>query len=154
MAKNNFIKPWSKAKKDLGKTAVEAVVRGVGGVASAYAMNKFMAKLPDTVKKHKGALMFVLGTAGEVFIEQPHLKAGMQGIATAGLMQETIELVGDKVKPDISLQGIDAPANDSVDWDALRKKAEQDAMRGIIDDDPENMNGLNQDIYTNPAENL
>ena len=160
----NFIVPFKTVKKNLGQTAINAVVRGAGGVAGAFVQNKLGPKLPATLQKHKGAIAILMGTAIDAFAEQPQLKALGQGIAVSGMMQEAIEFAGTDLKPQISLQGIDDIDSineiddidsiniDEPDWDALAREAENDAsVKGLLDDSEEiseDMNGAEDDNNT------
>ena len=160
----NFIVPFKTVKKNLGQTAINAVVRGAGGVAGAFVQNKLGPKLPATLQKHKGAIAILMGTAIDAFVEQPQLKALGQGIAVSGMMQEAIEFAGADLKPQISLQGIDDIDSineiddidsiniDEPDWDALAREAENDAsVKGLLDDSEEiseDMNGAEDDNNT------
>jgi len=163
----NFIVPFKTVKKNLGQTAINAVVRGAGGVAGTFVQNKLGPKLPATLQKHKGAIAILMGTAIDAFAEQPQLKALGQGIAVSGMMQEAIEFAGTDLKPQISLQGIDDIDSineidyinsineiddidsineiddidsiniDEPDWDALAREAENDASVKGLLDDSE-----------------
>ena len=169
----NFIVPFKTVKKNLGQTAINAVVRGAGGVAGAFVQNKLGPKLPATLQKHKGAIAILMGTAIDAFVEQPQLKALGQGIAVSGMMQEAIEFAGADLKPQISLQGIDDIDSineidyinsineiddidsiniDEPDWDAFAREAENDAsVKGLLDDSEEiseDMNGAEDDNNT------
>ena len=169
----NFIVPFKTVKKNLEQTAINAVVRGAGGVAGAFVQNKLGPKLPDTLQKHKGAIAILIGTAIDAFVEQPQLKALGQGIAVSGMMQEAIEFAGADLKPQISLQGIDDIDSineiddinsineiddidsiniDEPDWDAFAREAENDAsVKGLLDDSEEiseDMNGAEDDNNT------
>ena len=169
----NFIVPFKTVKKNLGQTAINAVVRGAGGVAGTFVQNKLGPKLPATLQKHKGAIAILMGTAIDAFVEQPQLKALGQGIAVSGMMQEAIEFAGADLKPQISLQGIDDIDSineidyinsineiddidsiniDEPDWDALAREAENDAsVKGLLDDSEEiseDMNGAEDDNNT------
>ena len=160
----NFIVPFKTVKKNLGQTAINAVVRGAGGVAGTFVQNKLGPKLPATLQKHKGAIAILMGTAIDAFVEQPQLKALGQGIAVSGMMQEAIELAGADLKPQISLQGIDDIDSineiddidsiniDEPDWDAFAREAENDAsVKGLLDDSEEiseDMNGAEDDNNT------
>ena len=169
----NFIVPFKTVKKNLGQTAINAVVRGAGGVAGTFVQNKLGPKLPATLQKHKGAIAILMGTAIDAFVEQPQLKALGQGIAVSGMMQEAIEFAGADLKPQISLQGIDDIDSineiddinsineiddidsiniDEPDWDAFAREAENDAsVKGLLDDSEEineDMNGAEDDNNT------
>ena len=160
----NFIVPFKTVKKNLEQTAINAVVRGAGGVAGTFVQNKLGPKLPATLQKHKGAIAILMGTAIDAFVEQPQLKALGQGIAVSGMMQEAIEFAGADLKPQISLQGIDDIDSineiddidsiniDEPDWDAFAREAENDAsVKGLLDDSEEiseDMNGAEDDNNT------
>jgi hypothetical protein len=131
--KSKFIRSLGAVKKDLGQKVILSSIRGGGGIAGAFAMNSIPATLPEIVTKHKGALAFLIGTAGDVFIEQPHARAAFQGFATAGAMQEAVSFAGGELKTKLSLNGdcsISGLNAKDVDWDKLTQAAEAEALRG------------------------
>ena len=123
---------------------IQFFIRGGAATGAAYASNKFGDK--GIPRKYHGPLLTALGLAGEIFINEPHIKAVAQGIGAYGVMQTTGEFItGYKT---VGLSGIDEVNEDGepigetdFDWKKIADEAERIASQKSLsgtEDDPAN----------------
>ena len=97
-------------KKDALKTAAPTVGRSVvrvgGGIAGHTVTNRLTANVPQIPQRAAGAVPFLLGIAGEIFIEDLNIRAFAEGMTVQGGIQLAADNAPQKVASMVGLSGV------------------------------------------------
>lgn len=168
MAKKRFLKPVKQVKKEIGTRFLNSAVSGGGFLVAKGVGNKISEKIEnEKTKRVLGPAMFLLGTIGEAFIDQPQAAAACRGIAIHGVERSFDDFVPVDLKSKMGLgaansasktsNGKEIDAGKGFDWEEAAQKAqeeldaEEEARRaaqkegvdGLGNKDPENVDEVN-----------
>ena len=126
MGKTTFLR--KKPMSDIGRVVGTNLIRGGSVVAAASIDGLISPKITnENVKKVIGPAAFLLGMAGEIFIENPLARAVPEGIGAYGALKCAKDFIPDTVKAKIGLAGLGSTTievDGTPDWEALARKAE------------------------------
>lgn len=123
-----FIRKPKDAMSDLPGIVTRTGARVGGGLAAKAGSNFLQKQFPKIPAKLHGPGLLAISILGEAFITEPHVVAAFQGMGVSAGMQTADEFIPEAIKEKAFLNGLGAVEVDaSVDWDALRRVAEDDA---------------------------
>jgi len=142
------------------KTLVPKILNGVlrdgACVGTAYLSNKVLS---GKMEKIKGPAAMLIGLAGDIFIENEHIRAVAQGIGAAGALG-TVGVLMPAKKADFGLAGVEDQENNDpngdengvgdLDWNQLANEAmhevDNKGTSGVddegLEDTSENVSGV------------
>lgn len=108
MSKGFIKKNW---QKDASTVLISTGIRGGSAIATAWGCKKISdASKSTTVHNLVGPGFLLLGTLGDMMIENDYLKAACQGISTYGMLYTISTIASDSVAPAIGMNGINDTA--------------------------------------------
>ena len=94
------------ALKNAGPSLGRSVVRVGGGIAGHTVTNRLTANISQIPQRAAGAVPFLLGVAGELFIEEPNIRAFAEGMTVQGGIQLAADNAPQKVASMVGLSGV------------------------------------------------
>lgn len=109
----NFIKKnW---QKDATKVAVNTGIRAAGAISGAFLTNKLFGEgKSKTMQNIGGPVVLLVGTLGDMMLEDPKLRAACQGLATYGAMHSVAVIAPDSVGESVGISGLDVTKNQAT----------------------------------------
>lgn len=105
MATSFIKKNW---QKDAGNVAVNTVVRSVGAIGGAFITNKMFGEgKSKTMQNIGGPLVLLVGTLGDMMMDDPRIRAAFQGVAVYGAMHTVAVIAPDSVGESVGISGLD-----------------------------------------------
>lgn len=164
MAKSKFLRTKISGD-DVVDKLMNSAARSSGTIGGLYVSHTMLDKwtrkdttttpntdVPVIPKKYRGPLMFALGMAAEVYVEQPQVEAAAQGLQIAGALDMFNEFVLTKPedKPGYGLSGIgngyNTPENTANTANTTPSGVDYDAIYN------EAMAEMNIDMYVRPED--
>jgi hypothetical protein len=125
----SFIRKTSAATGLIPEKLMNGAVRGVAAVGAHIGCNHVSRLVPKLPAKTHGPILFLLGIAGECFVENPIGRSAAEGITTAGVIKMADEFTPDTIKEKIGMNGLGAATIQSTpDWAATAEAAEREAL--------------------------
>lgn len=137
-----------KKPKDIGKTVMNAGIRGGAAVGTMWAAEKIASNEKIKIKpEYIGPIMMAAGIAGEIYIADPTARSAAQGVSAAASILVAGDFVFKDDKAKIGLSGLGQVQTDNapipadvldLDFDrALDEAQEIQAAQDFTTEEPE-----------------
>lgn len=124
-----FIRKTSTATSLIPNKLMNGAIRGASAVGANIGSNHLSRLVPKIPAKAHGPAMFLLGIAGECFIENEMARSAAEGITTAGAIKMAEEWTPDTIKAKIGMSGLGNKVVDGTpSWQELAEQSEEEAL--------------------------
>lgn len=125
----SFIRKTSEATGLIPNKLMNGAIRGVASVGANIGCNHLAIKAPKIPAKAHGPALFLLGIAGECFIENEMGRSFAEGLTTAGVVKMADEFTPEEIKLKIGMSGLGSTRIKSTpSWLETAEKAQDDAL--------------------------
>lgn len=125
----SFIRKTSEATGLIPNKLMNGAIRGAATVGANIGCNHLAARVPKLPAKAHGPALFLLGIAGECFIENEIGRSFSEGLTTAGVVKMADEFTPETIKEKIGMSGLGSTSIKSTpNWAETARMAEEEAL--------------------------